>query len=264
MRSCVRPSTAEGSGAVRPLRRTPSSYGFMPNRGGSAATAIVERSFSFVSGPGQGYERDCSGTFRNVSGPVRFLIHPASSEARRRPLGRQSHTISRRYQPAAGRAPTEDTNHDFGSGPPLQTASYRCTGGAGDQVLRTLSRTPPKLIVPETLRYRACPPTSEQIRTTRRQRSVDERFAHGDGRLDRSSGWRREGASARTSGGTHGLSPKNESSHQTTFIPSTRSWFTNHESRPFLHPALYKATPGAGVRPRSFGRADNNARRLNT
>ena len=81
MRSCGRPSTAEGSGAVRPLRRTHSSYGFIPKRGGSSTTAILERSFSFVSGPGHSYERDCSGTIRNVSGPVRFRIHTASSEA---------------------------------------------------------------------------------------------------------------------------------------------------------------------------------------
>ena len=77
MRECVSPGTAERSGTVRPLRRAVHSYRHIPKLGGSEVTAILARSFPFVSGPGRGCERGCSGTFRNVSGPARSRIHTA-------------------------------------------------------------------------------------------------------------------------------------------------------------------------------------------
>lgn len=92
-------STSLAGGPDRPLRCAPSSYGFMPKRGGSSTTTMVARSFPFVSGPVHGHGRDCSGTFRSVSGPARFRNHTASS-----PMHGGAHLAAVHTRPA------EDTN----------------------------------------------------------------------------------------------------------------------------------------------------------
>ena len=152
MRACVPPSTAEGSGSMRPrpLRRAIPSYGFIPKRGGPHRTAILARRFPFVGGPGHSHGRDCSGTSRArpvfafmrqypvVLHESRPFLHTASYEARRYPLGRRTtHTYSRRYQPAtAGRAPTGGAAQGV-SGParsfPFIRLHTKAPSGAGER-----------------------------------------------------------------------------------------------------------------------------------
>ena len=71
---------------MHPLRRTIHTYGFIPKRGGSVIAAILSRRSPFFSGPGHNHRRDGSGTFSNVWGPARFLIHTTLFEAPRHPL----------------------------------------------------------------------------------------------------------------------------------------------------------------------------------
>ena len=73
------PGPAVTSGYWSPASRpvtTPFSYGFTTEHGGSYLAVSHARRLPFVSGPGSGHRRDCSGTFRNVSGPARFLHSP--------------------------------------------------------------------------------------------------------------------------------------------------------------------------------------------
>ena len=51
MRSCVPLRTAEDSGAMRPLQRTQSSYGFMPKYGGPHWAAVHTRRITHGGGP---------------------------------------------------------------------------------------------------------------------------------------------------------------------------------------------------------------------
>ncbi len=113
MRACVSSSTAEASGAMRPLRRTIHSYGFMPKFGGSVIAATLARRFPFVSGPPfpAGPPPATPFHFHTASFPMRGGVPIAPNHPR--PHG------------AAGGGAARRVRRDLRSGPPRENGERR-------------------------------------------------------------------------------------------------------------------------------------------